>query len=322
MSERQPDRRHTDELLELFRSPLEPGYAEAARRRREQGPPPSWSRLAGRGGRYLALALIGFLLAVAYQHAVAAAPETTRVRNDLLADIRERQAQTDALQHEAERLRIEVGRERDAALAGESDAERLRGLEAGTGLARVTGDGVVVRVADGPAPVDPVTGRASTDNPGAVLDRDLQDLANALWRAGAEAIAINGHRLTGTATIRAAGGAILVGFRPVTSPYELSAIGPEDLQDAFEDSPTAKRFKRYVDTYRMQFSVRERADLLLPAAPNPPLRFARPPSPSPSGSSAAPTSPSSGTAVPSPPGAGSERASPAASAQPVPSGGR
>mgnify|MGYP006206322601 CR=1 FL=1 len=57
----------------------------------------------------------------------------------------------------------------------------------------------------------------------------LQDIANALWSAGAEAVAINGQRLTATSTIRAAGGAILVGFRPVTGPYEVSAIGPAEM---------------------------------------------------------------------------------------------
>src|SRR5207302_160556 len=85
------------------------------------------------------------------------------------------------------------------------------------------------RRADAPPPVDPVTGRQTGTNPGLVLDRDLQDVANELWHDGAEAIAINGQRLTATTTIRAAGGAILVDFRPVTAPYQVSAIGPDDL---------------------------------------------------------------------------------------------
>ena len=39
-----------------------------------------------------------------------------------------------------------------------------------------------------------------------VLDVDLQGVVNGLWASGAEAIAVNGQRLTGLTTIRAAGG--------------------------------------------------------------------------------------------------------------------
>ena len=191
-------------------------------------------------------------------------------------------------------MRSTSARARDSALADRGEASRLRDLAAGSGLAKVTGNGVVVRLADAPPQIDPVTGKQSDDNPGLVLDRDLQDIANGLWRSGAEAIAINGQRLSSTSTIRAAGGAILVDFRPVTSPYEVSAIGPPDITDAFNGSATAKRFRRYVDTYRMQFSVKSRDGLTLPAAPDPRLNYAHPPSPSPSASAAPSASPSGG----------------------------
>jgi uncharacterized protein YlxW (UPF0749 family) len=136
----------------------------------------------------------------------------------------------------------------------------------------------VVRLVDAPPPVDPVTGKRSGTNPGRVLDRDLQDIANELWRLGAEAVAINGERLTGTSTIRAAGDAILVDFRPVTAPYEVSAIGPPDLGSTFTDSTTAARFRRYVQAYRMEFSVKQKDNMTLPAAAEPRLRYAQTPS--------------------------------------------
>jgi uncharacterized protein YlxW (UPF0749 family) len=246
---------------------------------------PRWQVVAGRGARAVACALIGVLLAVAYRHAVAAEPETSRAHSDLVADVKARQQQTDALQRQADQLRDEVARQRDAALADSGSAERLRDLAAGAGLAKVAGDGAVVRLADGPPPIDPVTGKQTGDNPGRVLDRDLQDIANELWRSGAEAIAVNGQRLTTTSTIRTAGGAILVDFRPLTGPYEVTAIGPGNLADRFDKSATARRFRGYVEAYRMQFSVKARGGLTLPAAPDPRLRFAHPPSPSPSGGS-------------------------------------
>jgi uncharacterized protein YlxW (UPF0749 family) len=120
-----------------------------------------------------------------------------------------------------------------------------------------------------------VTGKAAAENLGLVIDRDLQDIANGLWQAGAEAVAVNGQRLTATSTIRAAGGVILVDFRPVTSPYEVTAIGPPDIAGTFSSGAVAKRFRRYIEEYRMQFSVKQRADLTLAGAVEPPLKYAR-----------------------------------------------
>jgi uncharacterized protein YlxW (UPF0749 family) len=280
-------------LEDLLRNPLEPGYADAAARRRRFGPRTGWRAGIAGAAHLVAMVLIGFLLVVAYQRVVADLPETSRVRADLRADLRQRQADADALQRRADTLRDEVAREGDAALAGEDDAATLRTMAAGAGLGRVTGDGAVVELRDAPAQVDPVTGQAAEDNPGRVLDRDLQDITNALWRLGAEAIAINGQRLTAVTTIRAAGGAILVDYRPVTSPYQITAIGPGNLASRFGDSATARRFNRYVKVYRMRFSVQRREHLTLATAAEPRLRYAHPPVPSgsatPSGATPTPT---------------------------------
>jgi uncharacterized protein YlxW (UPF0749 family) len=267
--------RRDDLLGELFRNPLDPGYAAAAARRGDAPPP--------RSGRWLTVAAmlaIGFLLAVAYHQVVAAAPSTGKARDDLVGDVRSRQRSAEDLQRRADELRSQVDQARDAALADSDNAARLKNLAAGNGTGKVTGDGVVVRLVDAPPQVDPVTGKAAPENLGLVLDRDLQDIANALWECGAEAVTVGGQRLTATSTIRAAGGVILVDFKPVTSPYEVAAIGPADISGVFERSATAKRFKRYVDSYRMQFSVKKRANLTFGAAAEPPLKYARTPSPS------------------------------------------
>ncbi len=285
----------TDFLTVLFREPLDPGYARAARRQADAVPRPRWRVRSARGIRLLVLVLIGFLLMTAYQHAVAATPGTTKAHERLVSDVKARRAQTDELQQQADRLREDVVRARDEALADSDEARRLHDLAAAIGLAGVHGDGIVVRLADGPAQPDPVTGQAAASNPGRVLDRDLQDIANALWHGGAEAIAINGQRLTATSTIRAAGAVILVDFAPVTGPYQVSAIGPDDLDKTFGDSATARRFRSYVDVYRMQFSVRKQEGMTLPAAAEPQLRYARPPGASPEPSASAVLSPSGGT---------------------------
>jgi len=286
-------RRPSDFLTEMFRNPLDPGYAEAARRRAERGPEPAGRQVTGRFGRAVVLAATGFLLVVAYHQTVAAQPESSRVRAGLVTDVRDRQRDADRLQQQADQLRDEVARERDAALAAAgTDAGQLSRLELATGTSKVRGPGAVVRLADGPPQVDPVTGKSQPAKYGAVLDRDLQDVANELWHDGAEAIAVNGERLTATSTIRTAGSTILVDFRPISSPYQVSAIGPRDLDRRFTDSRTGQRFHAYVSAYGMQVSVDRRDDLTLPAAADPQLHYAQPvpgASPSPSGGSPVPS---------------------------------
>src|SRR5439155_24527639 len=104
---------------------------------------------------------------------------------------------------------------------------------------------------------DPVTGEQQTIQPdenGRITDRDLQIVVNALWSAGAEAVAVDGRRLTATTTIREAGGAILVDFFAVASPYHIEAIGdPDRLLPRFVDSRTAQQYQTYVGAYRIRF---------------------------------------------------------------------
>ncbi|MCW3843083.1 DUF881 domain-containing protein [Micromonospora yasonensis] len=295
-----------DFLTELFRNPLDPGYADAAARR-QRVPLSRLRRLLGRPVSLVVIVAIGFLFAVAYRETMAEEPGRAKARAGLISEIKQREAETDRLTARADQLREEVSRQRDAALSG-SQASRLRNLEAGTGLGRVRGDGVVVRLADAAQDKDAVTGADA--GPSRVLYSDLQKVANALWGAGAEAVAINGQRLTATSTIRSAGEAILVDYRPVTSPYEVSAIGPGSMRDRFDGSRAASLMREVAKSTGLSFGVKNADNLTLPAAPQPRLRYAEPsvsPSPSPSGSGVAGSTspgPSGSRTSPSPSGGG------------------
>ncbi|MFI7024773.1 DUF881 domain-containing protein [Micromonospora sp. NPDC049900] len=298
MSERRPGF-SPDFLTELFQNPLDPGYADAAARRAKTGKTarPGWS--VGPVTLVVVL-LLGFLCAVAYRQTMAEEPGRAQARSGLVGQIKQRQGETDNLSVRADELRAEVTRQREAALGG-SQAARLRDLEARAGLGRVRGDGVVVRLADGPDGGESLNG--AKVGPSRVLYSDLQGVANDLWGAGAEAIAINGQRLTATSTIRSAGEAILVDFRPVTGPYEVSAIGPGSMREAYEGSRSALTMRRVSQANGLSFEVRDADRLTLPAAPEPRLRYAEPavsPSVSPSGGD---ESSDSGTS-PSPSGGG------------------
>lgn len=272
-----------DFLLELFTNPLDPGYADAARARARNGPRARWRQAGAYSLRTVTLLVVGFLLAVAYRAAVSAEPERSRAHAGLVQEVKTSQERTDELQVGADKLRREVTAAQQAALGGgAAELARAREQEAAAGLASVTGPGAVVRLADAPSPIDPNTGRPSTTEVSRVLDVDLQSVVNALWAGGAEAVAINGQRLTTLSTIRTAGNAVLVDFRPVTSPYEVAAIGPTDLEKQFQHTSTAATMADLAKRYGLGYETRTERTLALPAAPGTSLRYAHPPAPSPS----------------------------------------
>lgn len=80
----------------------------------------------------------------------------------------------------------------------------------------VSGPGITVTLTDRSGP-----GKGS----GAVRDQDLAMVVNALWATGAEAISINDQRIGPSTYVRTAGAVILVNITPVSSPYDVTAIG-------------------------------------------------------------------------------------------------
>ncbi|MBN1172651.1 MAG: hypothetical protein JXA67_10805, partial [Micromonosporaceae bacterium] len=95
-------------LSDLLAHPLDPGYVEAARRRAEAGPRTGWRLLGARASTMAALVLVGFLFSVAYQRMVVDQPQAAKARADLIADVRDRRAETEAMQRDAEALRQDV----------------------------------------------------------------------------------------------------------------------------------------------------------------------------------------------------------------------
>ena len=104
----------------------------------------------------------------------------------------------------------------------------------------------------------PTATRAPTrdKDEGKVFSKDLQVVVNGLWEAGAEAISVNGQRLTSRSAIRFAGEAILVNYRPLARPYTISVIGdPEDLQVEFAGNDGGAYARALKDNYGIRVSI-------------------------------------------------------------------
>jgi len=266
--------RRVDESMTLLTSmmerPLDPGYAAAAQRREAAGLP------ASTGVRtpvvVAAMVVVGLLLTLGAVQLRAPSKNVAQARTDLVERIEARRAAADKQDANLRALQAQVAQLQAAALgSGGSDLkERLATLELAAGATEVTGPGIRVTLdnadaGDNSADGDPRT-NPQNDN-GKVVAKDVQVVVNGLWEAGAEAISINGQRLTSRSAIRFAGEAILVNYRPLTRPYTISAVGDgTNLEAEFADTSAGAYTRALQDNYGIRVSMETAKDLRLPAA--------------------------------------------------------
>lgn len=241
-----------DLLNQLRETALDPSYPAAAQT--------STGRRHRRSVVVPALALVGLFFGVALAHQWRTAPAAAQERADLIARIQATETQVDALRTRSLDLNREVrelGRSAGTLTEGEQARADLLGLLVGTDPA--TGPGVRVTLDDG---------ADTTVQAGRVVDADLRMVVNSLWANGAEAIAVNGRRLSSRTAIRNAGDAITVDYRSVTRPYVVEAIGDgRALDDAFRRSEGGQWVEGLAQHYGVQWSIDRVGEVALPADP-------------------------------------------------------
>ena len=262
-------------LNDMANQALEPDYADAAARRaRGTVPAPTAAVRGVRTATVLLLAVVlgtGVMWAVLQLRTPGGTGESPR---ELLArEIEHRTAEADELAQARDALDAELTAMQASALAADPDLlARVQEAELASGAVPVRGPGLVVVLEDGP-------GAAGEDgDPEArVQDVDLQVLTNGLWAAGAEAISVNGQRITSLSAIRSAGDAILVDLAPVLAPYRVEAIGDvRGMQTAFARSAAASHLTYLTQTYGIAVNTSSAQDLRLPGSPSTTLRHAKP----------------------------------------------
>lgn len=223
-----------------------------------------------------ALALVSFVLSAGWLQTGERRERFEGRRADLAALVAARQERAAALQSDLRELRAEVSRL--AGGDGGGELGRLRDATArlarAAGLSPMTGPGVAVELSDSTLAKrgDPQSADFQ------IQDVDLQSVVNELWSAGAEAIAVNDQRAVATTAIRNAGGAVLVNYDVLSSPYRVVAIGDRSrLRARFERSHAAAQFRRWSDIYRLGFKVSDSGDLSVPGfVGSLQFRYARP----------------------------------------------
>ncbi|MFJ4710344.1 DUF881 domain-containing protein [Streptomyces anulatus] len=258
---------------------LDDGYAEASARRRADGSAGLPRTLKSKLGLAAGLVVAALVVTLGAAEARISAPVVAKEREELIDRIDAETQAADTLESDVDELRSDVSeRQRKALERHGGDQGQLVALLAGA--TPVEGPGVKLIVDDakntdqgGGGPRES-TGFADT---GRVRDRDMQRVVNGLWESGAEAIAINGQRLTALSAIRAAGDAILVDNRPLVPPYTVLAVGDgKKLVTAFQDSADGQYLQALKESFDIRTSISDQAEVRLPAAPSLIVRTAEP----------------------------------------------
>jgi uncharacterized protein YlxW (UPF0749 family) len=218
------------------------------------------SRVGLAGG--LVMVLFAVLVVTAGVQTSRNSASNEKERRELLAQVDQERAQVNGDRTELASLQRQVNElqtrqlNSDTSAKGVLDDIKLLGMRAGT--LPVRGPGVKVVADDAP-------GADSARNE--VLDSDLQKLVNGLWEAGAEAISLNGQRLTNLSTIRLAGNAITVNAHSLRRPYVISAIGNKDTLPArFAETSSGQAWLDLQREVGLRLKITPVSSLRLPAA--------------------------------------------------------
>lgn len=191
-------------LNSLLANPLDAGYEHF---HADRGSRPA--SVIGTIGVFAVAVALGFASIVATSSLRAPASD---VKSNLKAQASERTDTVEALNSDVQSL----GRAIEQYSSTGPTAASHPAQDLVTATTPVVGPGITVTLTDRGGP-----GKGS----GAVRDQDLAMVVNALWAAGADAVSINGQRVGPDTFVRTAGSVILVNVTPVSSPYEVSAIG-------------------------------------------------------------------------------------------------
>lgn len=155
---------------------------------------------------------------------------------------------------------------RQAQQAGTPASELTAAAEA-AGTVPVTGPAVTVTLQDAPLDVKP----AGVDEDLLVVhQQDIQAVVDALWSGGAEAMTIQGQRVSSRTGVKCVGNTVVVHSVPYAPPYVISAIGdPSALTQALTNSSTLRIYRQYADAYRLGWEVRREASVAMPAYTGP-----------------------------------------------------
>ncbi|HET6939700.1 MAG TPA: DUF881 domain-containing protein [Nocardioides sp.] len=262
-----PDRVTMPLLTLVTNEAVDEDYVHAAQRRAAAGTTPPASQRTRLRGVVAVTVTFGLLIALAAVQTARNSDVQQASRNALIDRIDERRKEVSGL---GDRIKVLQRQNNDL----QSTNSRVRGqlaeatvtqhsLQISTGFVAVSGPGLRITVSDAPD--------GSAD--GRVRASDLRLLVNGLWQAGAEAIAINGRRLSTISAIVNSNISVQVNRSPLTPPYVVSAIGDPGLASRLQSTSSGGQFQALTDEFGFVVDRHNESELDLPSAPDTQLQL-------------------------------------------------
>ncbi|MFE2132781.1 DUF881 domain-containing protein [Streptomyces sp. NPDC059466] len=268
-------------LTNVMDHSLDDGYAEAAARKKDKGAGGMPKTVRAKLSLAAGLVLAALVVTVGAANARISAPVVAKERQELIDRIQRETSSADKLESSVDTLRDDVSARQREALRKQGGGDQADLVGILSGAVAVHGPGVKLVVNDAKEATqggdgDPRETNGFSDT-GRVRDRDMQRVVNGLWESGAEAVAINGQRLTALSAIRAAGDAILVDNKPLVPPYTVLAVGDGGrLSTRFQNSADGLYLHALQENYGIRTSISVDDDVRLSAAPSVIVRTAQP----------------------------------------------
>lgn len=141
---------------------------------------------------------------------------------------------------------------------------RIEKYRDAAGMTAMEGPGVRVELDDAPRSVE-VPGL--DPNLLVIHQQDIQAVVNALWQGGAEAVTLQGQRITSTTGIKCVGNTVILNGVPYSPPYVVEAIGSQyGMSNALENSPEVSILRDYADRYGLGYATSQHRTIKAAAA--------------------------------------------------------
>ena len=185
---------------------------------------------------------------------------------DMATLVRNQASHNAALQKEAASLRAQVDELSKAAQTPgvtSLTVSSASALAPSVGLGAVSGKALRVSLDDAPLSENPDGVDA---NMLVVHQQDIQMVVNTLWAGGAEAMTIQGQRVTSTTAVKCVGNTVVLHGVAYAPPYVIEAIGDRAaMEQALDTSEAVRIYKGYVSAYQLGWSVERVGTVTVPA---------------------------------------------------------
>ena len=176
--------------------------------------------------------------------------------------VRQRAQAVKELQDQVDALTAQVA-------PGNAEVARLRAdaaaLAPSVGTQAVTGPALSVSLDDAKRTAASLPPGYTADDI-VVHQQDVQNVVNALWAGGAEAMMLQDQRVISTSAVRCVGNTLILQGRVYSPPYVIQAIGDQaGMRAALDGSKPIKDYRDYANLFGLAYDVTSKGEASFPA---------------------------------------------------------